>query len=79
MEKETDKEKLLANFYSMDNFNYANLLIQNFGKERVTKELDSYLEMTFFPRKTGSIKLPELIKSITELEISNSLEANYLI
>lgn len=66
-ERSCDPEEMKRRFYSISNGEYANTLFRRFGKERVTKELDEFLNHTFIKRVGGGIGVTRLIRSL-ELE-----------
>ena len=49
-ERSTDKDQMRDTFHTISDGGYASLLYEKFGKERVEKELDEFLEFDFFPR-----------------------------
>lgn len=66
-ERETNPEVMRERFFSISGGNYAELLFQHFGEERVLRELDEYLSLDFFPRFGGGIGLTRLERAM-ELE-----------
>ena len=52
-------------FHSISDGQYAELLNQLFGKERVEKELDEFLEFDFFPRSGGGIGMQRLMTALS--------------
>ena len=64
-ERSTDKEKMRETFHTISDGEYANLLYKLFGKERVEKELDEFLEFDFFPRSGGGIGMQRLMSALS--------------
>jgi len=64
-ERSTDKEQMRETFHTISNGQYADLLFKLFGKERVEKELDEFLEFDFFPRSGGGIGLQRLMSALS--------------
>ena len=64
-ERSTDKEQMRETFHSISDGQYAELLYQLFGKERVEKELDEFLEFDFFPRSGGGIGMQRLMTALS--------------
>lgn len=67
-ERSCDVKQMKENFYTISDGKYANLLFSQFGKDRVTKELNSFLSHNFFPRSGGGIGMTRLIKAMDALE-----------
>jgi len=63
-ERSTDKEQMRDTFYTISDGQYAQLIIDLFGKERVEKELEEFLSFDFFPRSGGGIGLQRLMKAL---------------
>ena len=59
-EREIDINIMRDRFHSISNGEYAGLLYRHFGKERVEKELDAYLELPMVSRFGGGIGLTRL-------------------
>ncbi len=51
-------------FYTISQGKYAQKLFELFGKARVEKELNEFLELSFFPRSGGGIGLTRLIDAM---------------
>ena len=64
-ERSTDKDQMRDTFHSISDGQYADLLYQLFGKERVEKELDEFLEFDFFPRSGGGIGMQRLMTALS--------------
>jgi hypothetical protein len=52
-------------FHTISDGGYASLLYEKFGKERVEKELDEFLEFDFFPRSGGGIGMQRLMTALS--------------
>ena len=63
-ERSTNKEEMRHNFFTISHGEYAALLYSTFGRERVNKELEEFLQFDFFPRFGGGIGLRRLMKGI---------------
>jgi len=64
-ERSTDKEQMRETFHTISDGQYAELLYKLFGKERVEKELDEFLEFDFFPRSGGGIGMQRLMTALS--------------
>ena len=64
-ERSTDKDQMRATFQTISDGGYASLLYEKFGKERVEKELDEFLEFDFFPRSGGGIGMQRLMTALS--------------
>ena len=64
-ERSTDKEQMRNTFHTISNGQYAELLYRLFGKERVEKELEEFLEFDFFPRSGGGIGMQRLMTALS--------------
>ncbi len=62
-ERSCDKDEMKKEFYSISEGKYAEKLFDLFGKDRVEKELNEFLELSFFPRSGGGIGLTRLIEA----------------
>ena len=65
-ERSTDKEKMRETFHTISEGQYAELLYKLFGKERVEKELEEFLEFDFFPRSGGGIGVTRIMQAIPD-------------
>jgi len=65
-ERAVDVEEMRHEFETICNGGYAQKLYDLFGKERVQKELDEYLEFKFFPRFGGGIGVGRMIHAMKE-------------
>jgi len=52
-------------FHTISDGQYADLLYQLFGKERVEKELEEFLSFDFFPRSGGGIGMQRLMSALS--------------
>ena len=64
-ERSTDKEQMRDTFYTISDGQYAQLIINLFGKERVEKELEEFLSFDFFPRSGGGIGMQRLMTALS--------------
>ena len=64
-ERSTDKDQMRDTFHSISEGGYAALLYRKFGKERVEKELEEFLDFDFFPRSGGGIGITRLISALS--------------
>jgi len=64
-ERSTDKDQMRDTFYTISDGQYAQLIIDLFGKERVEKELEEFLSFDFFPRSGGGIGIQRLMKALS--------------
>ena len=52
-------------FHTISDGQYAELLYKLFGKERVEKELEEFLNFDFFPRSGGGIGMQRLMTALS--------------
>ena len=71
-ERSTNPEEMRRDFLTISDGMYAKTLYNQFGKERVNRELDEFLDLDFFPRSGGGIGVTRLIRSLQE---ENLMEA----
>jgi aspartyl/asparaginyl-tRNA synthetase len=64
-ERSTDKDQMRDTFYTISDGQYAQLIIDLFGKDRVVTELEKFLEFDFFPRSGGGIGVQRLMSALT--------------
>ncbi len=62
-EREVDKEIMRKRFDTISNGGYAQKLYDLFGRERVEKELNEFLELEFFPRFGGGIGMTRIMRA----------------
>jgi aspartyl/asparaginyl-tRNA synthetase len=63
-ERSTNVKEMRDNFYTISDGNYAKLLFNAFGKERVEKELDAYLALPMFPRFGAGIGVTRMARAM---------------
>lgn len=63
-ERSCDVEDMLSRFKNISHGMYANILYEQFGVERVNKELNEFLSFSFFERSGGGIGITRLISSM---------------
>ena len=64
-ERSTDKDQMRNTFYTISDGQYAQLIIDLFGKGRVEKELEDFLSFDFFPRSGGGIGVTRMISALS--------------
>ena len=69
-ERSCDKEEMRKQFHTISDGQYANILYNNFTKERVENELEEFLSFDFFPRSGGGIGVTRMIRA---MKLSNLL------
>jgi len=62
-ERSCDVDVMRNLFYTISDGKYAGKLFELFGKERVEKELDEFLNLDFFPRFGGGIGMTRLSRA----------------
>lgn len=70
-ERSTSLEEMREEFYTISNGGYAQKLFDLFGKKRVEKELDEFLELDFIPRSGGGIGVTRLIDALKKEGLMN--------
>lgn len=68
-ERSVDATEMRELFHTITNGDYANILYEKFGKERVEKELEAFLSLPFCTRSGAGIGISRLIKGMKELNI----------
>ena len=63
-ERSVNPEEMRKEFYSISGGKYSGLLFDLFGKERVEKELEEFLSLSFFPRSGGGIGMTRMIDAV---------------
>ena len=63
-ERSADTVEMREQFHTISDGEYASLLYELFGKERVEEELDEFLSYDFFPRFGGGIGMTRLISAL---------------
>lgn len=74
-ERSTNPEEMKEEFYTISEGNYAGKLFDLFGKERVEKELNEFLELPFFPRCGGGIGMTRMVSAIKQLKSKEKLSS----
>lgn len=64
-ERSCNKEEMRHNFHTISDGQYAKLLFNAFGEERVTQELDAYLALPFFPRFGAGIGITRVARAMS--------------
>tara|TARA_R110002074_G_scaffold394364_1_gene581705 strand:- start:2386 stop:3210 length:825 start_codon:yes stop_codon:yes gene_type:complete len=67
-ERSTDVKQMRDTFHTISNGEYAGLINQLFGKDRVEAELEKFLEFDFFPRVGGGIGMTRMISALDTLK-----------
>jgi aspartyl/asparaginyl-tRNA synthetase len=70
-ERSCNMDEMRDVFNTISGGEYAELLFSQFGKERVTKELDEFLSKDFFQRSGGGIGMTRMIRA---MKMSNLLD-----
>ena len=63
-ERSCDPKEMRHEFTSISNGMYAKTIYNHFGKDRVDKEMEEFLNLEFFPRSGGGIGVTRLIRSM---------------
>ncbi len=63
-ERSADTVEMREQFHTISDGEYASLLYELFGEERVEKELEEFLSYDFFPRYGGGIGMTRLISAL---------------
>ena len=63
-ERSTDKDQMRDTFYTISEGQYAQLIIDLFGRSRVEKELEDFLSFDFFPRSGGGIGVTRIMQAL---------------
>jgi aspartyl/asparaginyl-tRNA synthetase len=67
-ERSSDVKTMRELFYTISDGGYAGKLFELFGKERVEKELDEFLNLDFFPRFGGGIGITRMARAMEMLK-----------
>lgn len=67
-ERSCDVDAMRECFYTISDGLYAQKLFNEFGKERVEKELDEFLSLDFFPRFGGGIGVTRMMRALAMLK-----------
>ena len=70
-ERSCDRDEMREMFYTISGGQYKDILYKEFTKERVDRELDTFLDRDFFPRYGGGIGVTRMIRA---MELSNLLD-----
>lgn len=68
-ERSCNRDEMLKNFYSVSDGKYAQKLFDSFTKERVMKEMDEYLDLSFFNRFGAGIGVSRMARALSLAEI----------
>lgn len=68
-ERSTNKDEMREMFYTISDGQYKDILYNTFGKERVDKELDEFLDRDFFPRYGGGIGVTRMIRAMEQSQL----------
>lgn len=63
-ERSSDVKEMRENFYTISDGQYARLLFNAFGEERVTQELNEYLALPMFQRFGGGIGVTRMARAM---------------
>lgn len=63
-ERSTNPDEMRALFYAITNGMYADILLAQFGKERVEKELNDFLSLPMIERCGGGIGITRMIRAL---------------
>ena len=69
-ERSTDVDQMRNTFETISDGQYAQLLYDLFGEERVQKELDEFLKFKFFPRVGGGIGVTRMISAVDTIKLN---------
>jgi len=68
-ERATNVEHMQQQFFALSEGKYSQILFNKFGKDRVLKELDTYLSFPMIPRFGGGIGLTRLERALQKAEL----------
>ena len=68
-ERSSDTVEMREMFHTISDGMYADLLFGTFGKDRVTKELDDFLQLDFIPRVGGGIGMTRFIHAMEQYKL----------
>ena len=66
-ERSCDVDQMRDTFHTIAKGEYAKLLFQLFGKDRVEKELEEFFKLDFFPRVGGGIGMTRMISALDSI------------
>jgi aspartyl/asparaginyl-tRNA synthetase len=75
-ERSNNVEEMRNEFYTISSGGYARKLFELFGKDRVEKELNEFLDLDFFPRSGGGIGLTRMINAAKKGNVMNNVNNN---
>ena len=74
-ERSTNKDEMREMFNTISDGEYKGILYNKFGRERVDRELDKFLDYDFFPRFGGGIGVTRMISAMKQSNILYDTEA----
>lgn len=77
-ERSSDVDQMRTSFHTISDGKYAEKLYALFGKDRVEKELNEFLGLSFFPRSGGGIGLTRLINACEKGDVMSNNANNNL-
>jgi len=72
-ERSCDKDEMEHLFHTISDGRYANTIFAQFGRDRVLRELQDFLNFDFFQRSGGGIGMTRMIRAMKMLEESKNL------
>lgn len=75
-ERECDPEIMMDRFHKISDGEYAQLLFNLFGKERVMQEMEDFLNLPMIPRFGGGIGMTRMIRAMKLAEQENQDKQN---
>jgi aspartyl/asparaginyl-tRNA synthetase len=63
-ERSTNVKEMRENFFTMSDGEYAKLLFNAFGEDRVMQEFNEYLSLPMFPRFGGGIGVTRMVRAL---------------
>ncbi len=68
-ERATDVQEMRDQFHNISNGEYAKVLYNHFGEERVNKELEEYLALDMFERFGGGIGVTRMVSAMKSAKL----------
>ena len=68
-ERATDIQEMKDQFHNISKGEYAKILYNHFGEERVNKELEEYLALDMFERFGGGIGVTRMVSAMKAAKI----------
>ena len=68
-ERATDVQEMKDQFHNISNGEYAKVLYNHFGEERVNKELEEYLALDMFERFGGGIGVTRMVSAMKSAKL----------